>query len=71
MGKGKGIVDVMKTVILEPTNEELAECLLGRISTLKKSIATKDSKEDEKSLIEGIEDLSIQLVDKLLPKNEA
>lgn len=64
----KDVIDVMKTVILEPTNKELAECLIGRIRILKDSIATKDSKEDERSLIEGIEDLSIQIVDKLIPK---
>lgn len=67
----KSMIDITKTVILEPTNKELADCLLGRIKTLKGSIATKDSKEDERSLIEGIEDMTIQIIDKLIPKNES
>jgi len=65
----KGIIDITKILILEPTNKELCDLLDERIKDLKKAINVSNTGGNKSRLLNDIETLSFEINDRLLIKS--
>ncbi len=62
------IIDLTKILILNPTNKELCDLLEKRIKTLDKAISVNEPGGNKARLIDDIDKLSIEIMDRLLMK---
>lgn len=65
----KHFIDAHKVLIFDATNKELCDEMKGKIDTLKKAINSCGHSSNKSRLIDAIDTLSTEIIDRLLCEN--
>ncbi len=64
----RGMVDITKIIVLNPTNPELCNLLKERIATLKKAVTPCGAVGNKARLMDDIDKIAFEIMDRLLMK---